>query len=37
MIEKEDQEEEVKGNHFGPPSGPGNKVADFKADDESDE
>jgi len=37
MIEKEDQEEEIKGNHFGQPNGTGNKVADFKVDDESDE
>jgi hypothetical protein len=37
MIEREDQEEEIKGNHFGPPNGPGIKVADFKLDEESDE
>ena len=36
-MEKDEQEEEVKGSHFGPPNGPGIQVADFKVDEESDE
>jgi hypothetical protein len=37
MMERDEQEEEVKGSHFCPPNGPGIKVADFKVDEESDE
>ena len=37
MIEKEDEEEEVKASHFAPPRSPGIKVADFKNYEENDE